>query len=107
MAKRGPKTDAGKAAVRYNAVRHGIHSPTPVLPGIEREEDWQAHRAGIVADLRHEGTLEEFLVDRVALTSWQLMRLTRYQRERVVQTRKNAETQHAVELFGESLDSLE
>ena len=40
MAKRGPKTQAGKAVVRLNAVL----SQTPLIPVLEAEEEWQTHR---------------------------------------------------------------
>ena len=36
----GPKTEEGKEVVRWNAARHGIRSPAPVVPGIEKAEDW-------------------------------------------------------------------
>ncbi len=39
----GPKTEEGKELVRWNAARHGIRSPAPVVPGIEKAEDWEAH----------------------------------------------------------------
>ena len=35
----GPVSEAGKEVVRWNATRHGIRSPAPVVPGIERVED--------------------------------------------------------------------
>jgi hypothetical protein len=41
MTKRGPKTEAGKSIVRLNAVQHGVLSTTPVIPPLEREEDWK------------------------------------------------------------------
>jgi hypothetical protein len=36
----GPKTEEGKEVARWNATRHGIRSPAPVVPGIERKENW-------------------------------------------------------------------
>ena len=39
LAKGGPATQEGKEVVRWNATRHGIRSPAPVVPGIERTED--------------------------------------------------------------------
>ena len=32
----GPNTQEGKEVVRWNATRHGISSPKPVVPGLER-----------------------------------------------------------------------
>ena len=84
MPKRGPKTDQGKAIVRLNAVRHAVLSQTPVIPEIETEEDWQAHRNRLFDDLAPHGALEEALVERIALTLWQHQRLVRFQRAAVI-----------------------
>jgi len=45
----GPQTAKGKAVTRLNAARHGIYSVTPVLPNVERQADWLAHRARVCA----------------------------------------------------------
>ena len=79
MAKRGPKTEEGKSIVRLNAIQHGGLSTVPVIPGLEREEDWQAHRAGVLSSLTPEGHLEMALADRVALLLWRLARIARYE----------------------------
>ncbi len=84
MPKRGPKTDRGKAVVRLNAVRHAVLSQTPVIPELETEEDWQAHRTRLFDDLDPHGALEEALVERIALTLWQHQRLVRFQRAAVI-----------------------
>ena len=52
----GPKTAAGKAAVSRNAVKHGITSASPVIPGMESDEEWQAYRSGIIESLEPEGS---------------------------------------------------
>ena len=43
----GPVTHEGKEVVRWNATRHGIHSHAPVVPGVEKTEDWEPLRQGI------------------------------------------------------------
>jgi hypothetical protein len=48
VTKGGPVTHEGKEIVRWNAARHGIRSPAPVVPGIERKEDWEEHRDGLL-----------------------------------------------------------
>jgi len=83
LAKGGPATQEGKEVVKWNATRHGIRSPNPVVPGIERVEDWEEHRAGILESLSPEGHLEEVLAERVALLSWRLNRVTRYETETI------------------------
>ncbi len=75
----GPRTESGKEVVRWNATRHGIRSPAPVVPGLEKPEDWQEHRTGVLESLSPEGHLEGVLAERVALLSWRLHRVTRYE----------------------------
>jgi hypothetical protein len=75
----GPRTEEGKEIVRWNATRHGISSPAPVVPGLEKEEDWQGHKDGILENLAPVGHLEVNLAERVALLSWRLHRVTRYE----------------------------
>jgi hypothetical protein len=91
MAKRGPKTRAGKEIVRLNAVKHGVLSATPVIPFVEREEDWEAHRAGVLSSLAPEGHLEETLSGRIALLLWRRQRLERYEREIIALAQEEVE----------------
>ena len=72
----GPRTDAGKALARYNAVRHGVLTAAPLLPG-EDAAAWDRHNAGVAASLAPAGALEEALAGRVALTLWRLGRFAR------------------------------
>src|SRR5215211_4557786 len=81
--KGGPATQEGKEVVSWNATRHGIRSPAPVVPGIERVEDWEEHREGVLESLSPEGHLEGVLAERVALLSWRLNRVTRYETETI------------------------
>jgi hypothetical protein len=75
----GPNTQEGKEVVRWNATRHGISSPKPVVPGLENTEDWESHLEGIMENLSPVGHLEVTLAERVALASWRLHRVTRYE----------------------------
>src|SRR5918997_487110 len=75
----GPNTQAGKEVPRWTPPRHGIRSPAPVVPGLEKAEDWQAHRDGMLESLSPEGHLELVLAERVALLSWRLNRVTRFE----------------------------
>ena len=83
MNKGGPATQEGKEVARWNATRHGIRSPAPVVPGIEKQEDWKQHREGVLESLSPEGHLEEVLAEQVALLSWRLNRVTRYETENI------------------------
>ena len=60
LVKGGPATEEGKEVVKWNATRHGIRSPAPVVPGVEKAEDWEKYRDDIVESLQPEGHLEEW-----------------------------------------------
>jgi hypothetical protein len=83
-ARRGPRTSAGKARVRFNAIRHGLGVTTPVIPGVERVEDWEAHQAAMRTSLAPVGHLETVLAERAALAAWRLNRIAAYEVVRVV-----------------------
>jgi hypothetical protein len=91
----GPATEEGKEVVRWNAARHGIRSPAPVVPGIEKAEDWEAHGAGVLESLKPEGHLETVLAERVALLSWRLHRVTRYETESIALSQEKLEEELA------------
>src|SRR5579883_3045176 len=74
----GPTTEAGKAAVALNPVRHGLTAVTPVIAG-EDPGEWDAHRAATVAALAPCGHLEYALADRAAALLWRLGRVVRYE----------------------------
>ena len=79
----GPKTKTGKAIVRFNALKHGVTSESPVIPVVESEDDWLTFRESIFQSIQPHGGLEEALADRVAVLLWRLMRIVRYERESV------------------------
>jgi hypothetical protein len=79
MSRGGPASREGKEVVRWNATRHGISSPAPVVPGLEEPQDWHEHHQGVLESLQPEGHLEAVLAERVALFSWRLRRVTRYE----------------------------
>jgi hypothetical protein len=98
----GPNTRKGKEIVRWNATRHGIRSPAPVVPGVEKTEDWEEHRDGMLESLQPEGHLELVLAERVALLSWRLHRVTRYETEAVALYQERVEDDLAKERRFES-----
>jgi hypothetical protein len=91
LARGGPSTQEGKEVARWNATRHGIRSPAPVVPGVEKTEEWEEHRDGILESLQPEGHLELVLAERVALLSWRLHRVTRYETESIALFQEKAE----------------
>ena len=52
---------------RLNATEHGVLSKLPVVPGIERAEDWEAHRAATLSSLSPERHLENLLAEKEAI----------------------------------------
>jgi hypothetical protein len=72
----GPKTPAGKAAVRHNSLRHGLLSKDILLPG-EDEEALRELAEGLRAELQPVGELETRLVGRITSLLWRLRRLER------------------------------
>ena len=81
--KSGPRTKAGKRAVRLNPVKHGVLSQTPVLPLVERAEDWTRLRDGTLEYFQVEGIVEEELADQIAMLMWRRYRLVRYETESI------------------------
>jgi hypothetical protein len=77
----GPKMEEGKGVVRWNATRHGISSPAPVVLGLEKSEDWEEHRGGILQNRSPVGHLEATLAERTAMLSWRSHRVARYETE--------------------------
>ena len=59
LAKGGPATQEGKEVVRWNATRHSISSPKPMVPGSETREDGETHLEGIMENLSPVGHLED------------------------------------------------
>ena len=72
----GPKTPEGKAAVRLNALRHGLRSEKILLPG-EDEEALRELGERLRNELQPAGELENLLVDRIISAYWRLRRLGR------------------------------
>src|SRR5437762_1030288 len=83
MSATGPITPAGKAVAALNSIQHGILAQTAAIPGVERLEDWQAHRQVLLDSLAPEGALELCLAERAAVALWRLQRVTRYECESI------------------------
>jgi len=72
----GPRTPEGKAAVRLNALKHGLLSEEILLPG-EDERALREFTESLRAELQPVGELENLLVDRIVSLTWRLRRLGR------------------------------
>jgi len=69
----GPKTEAGKAAVRLNSVTHGLLSKEVLLKG-EDAAELNRLRNNFMAELAPEGELETMHVDLITACLWRLKR---------------------------------
>jgi hypothetical protein len=58
---------------------------------MERAEDWEEHREGVLESLSPEGHLEMVLAEWVALLLWRLNRVTRYETESIALFQEKAE----------------
>src|SRR5215204_2765127 len=72
----GPNTPEGKAAVRLNALKHGLLSRETLLPG-EDEEALRELGERLREELQPVGVLENLLVERIIASYWRLRRLGR------------------------------
>jgi hypothetical protein len=70
----GPRTAAGKAVSRLNALRHGATSKTVVLPG-EDPAEFERFEKALLAELRPVSEGERDQAKRVAALSWRLNRM--------------------------------
>ena len=72
----GPKTPEGKAAVRLNAVKHGLLSQEIVLPG-EDETALKELGERLQDEWQPVGEMEGLLVEQIIAAVWRLRRLRR------------------------------
>ena len=72
----GPTTSEGKAAVRHNALKHGLVAEHVLLIGEDKDE-LRALGERMVAELQPEGELEEQLVEQIVAARWRLRRMHR------------------------------
>lgn len=104
----GPRTPAGKARSSKNARRHGLLAGAVVLPEVESAAEWGAHLDATFEDLAPSGRVEELLVERVAVLSWRLGRVVRYEREAAAMKQEDAtEDVVTTEDYGERRQSYE
>ena len=72
----GPKTDAGKATSRWNALKHGLASPELILFD-ETEEEFEDFYAELRAAHAPVDAAEAAVVERIAVAHWRLRRVWR------------------------------
>ena len=69
----GPRTPEGKAAVRLNALRHGLCARTAVLPN-ENAEEFQQLCADLETEWQPQGRTEQYLLEQMAVAQWKAAR---------------------------------
>lgn len=75
----GPRTSIGKLRSRSNAMKTGLFSQVPVIPG-ENQADWEGFQRSLLTDLNPQGGVEQFLAARIASLAWRIRRLTNHER---------------------------
>ena len=83
----GPKTEAGKAAVTGNALKHGIFSGHLILTD-ESGDDYHQLLEGLRHSLVPVGLLELSLVEKIAINLWRQRRLVRAEQAGIELTRQ-------------------
>src|SRR5215471_21553140 len=72
----GPRTEEGRAAVRFNGLKHGLSAKSLCLPG-DAPEELDAFLDNFEADYRPTTQTEAELVMQIAMASWRLRRFRR------------------------------
>lgn len=76
VVRRGPHSEKGKAAIRHNALKHGLWARAVVLVH-ENADAFDAYLASFRAHLTPEGPLEEALVQVIVASLWRYWRSLR------------------------------
>ncbi len=82
MLSTGPRTPAGKARSRLNALKHGLlasEAVNRVIEGAEARAAFDAMVDDLAAHYRPVGAVEEMLVQKIAIATWRLKRLLRFE----------------------------
>ena len=101
----GPRTAAGRARTRRNALKSGLYARTVLLPG-EDASAYEKLRVSVYGRYMPEDAIEEGLVELVVADLWRLQRLTRIEnhylensRVRNSQRRRMRKSKKTLEVF--------
>jgi hypothetical protein len=97
-AKGGPKTPEGRAAVRFNALRHGLAANSVILPEEDSAEFEELH-ALLKHDLAPANPMEDALADQIIVSYWRILRARGIERAMLThhrQTRQHLDPDAAV-----------
>ena len=70
----GPRTPEAKAAVRMNALRHGLRARTVVLPA-ENPQEFHQLCNDLETEWQPQSRTEHFYVEQMAISQWKLTRV--------------------------------
>lgn len=79
--KHGERTPEGQRSQIKHKLSHGIRGISPVLLGVEKEQDWLVHYAGVRESLGPGNEFEEDLAYLIAWQLWRFGRLIRHETE--------------------------
>jgi hypothetical protein len=78
----GPRTEEGKARSRLNALKHGLLATEAANFGVEGEaarKTFEGLSDGLENYYRPRGPIEEILVQKIAIATWRLKRVMRFE----------------------------
>ena len=87
----GPKSEEGKQAVRFNALRHGLTASLAMLPD-EDGNEFEVRLTDWVRVYRPRNAVERGQVERACYLSWQLLRVMRAQSAHLCHNAETRET---------------
>jgi len=70
----GPQTPEGRAAVRYNALTHGLTAQYAVMPQ-ENKQEFEDLFASLEAEYQPSGPTENLLLKQMVINAWRIQRL--------------------------------
>jgi hypothetical protein len=71
----GPRTEVGKSIASRNALKHGIFSANMLVAPGESLREYDALLSGLCEHFQPVGTLEDILVEKLAVSIWRYRRL--------------------------------
>ena len=71
---RGPITPEGRAAVRMNALKHGLTAADIILPTVEEKINFEQFRFALIDECQPVGLIEALLVEDMVTARWRMNR---------------------------------
>jgi len=99
----GPRTPAGKARIKFNALRHGLLAKSVILPIRSRSEKrshFDALLEQLIDELKPVGILEDMLVEKIAVSYWRLRRALRAEAGEICDNIRNFGSGSVWDIYG-------